>query len=63
MNAFKYSIALFFATIQLNAFADCTQKCEETYEECKAAHDSPNGEKICGSDYHECKTLCATNGE
>jgi hypothetical protein len=63
MNVLKCASVLFFATLHLTVFADCTQKCEEVYEECKAAHDSPNGEKICGSDYYECKTLCATNGE
>lgn len=63
MNISKFFGVLFFVTLPMIIFADCRQKCEETYEECKAEHDSPNSEKVCGSDYRECINLCATDGE
>lgn len=63
MHAMKLFIATAMTTICLSAWADCTQECEDAYEACKAATDSPNGVKICGSDYHKCKTDCAGNGE
>lgn len=44
------------------ALADeCRDACKATYEECKSYNDSPNGEKVCGSDYHECVRQCAEN--
>jgi hypothetical protein len=55
--------ALLTAMAITPAMADCSAECDAAYEECKAATSSPNGEKVCGSDYHECKTQCAESGE
>lgn len=53
---FATALILFFC---LPVLADCIQECDNAYEECKAAHESPNGQKVCGSDYHQCKEQCS----
>lgn len=57
----KFFATLFIVMFCLPALADCAQECEVAYEECKAAHDSPNGQKVCGSDYTDCKYQCANS--
>jgi hypothetical protein len=59
MKILSFFTTILVATFCLPVFADCAQECDKAYEECKAAHDSPNGQKVCGSDYHECKEQCA----
>jgi hypothetical protein len=61
MAFIKFFATLIIALCCMPALADCKEECEATYQECKTAHDSPNGQKICGSDYHECKTKCSDN--
>lgn len=56
---FPAALALCFG---FPVLADCIQECDNAYEECKAAHESPNGQKVCGSDYHECKEQCTESG-
>jgi hypothetical protein len=53
------SALIIFSLISAQAWANCTQQCTDTYEECKASQNSPNGEKVCGSDYHRCSQECA----
>lgn len=62
MKFLDFFAAFLITVFCFPVFADCAQECDKTYEECKAAHDSPNSQKVCGSDYHECKTQCAESG-
>lgn len=62
MNTRKIIAALLLLTASIPALADCKEECKTVFEDCKAENDSPNGEKICGSDYHECVRSCAEQG-
>lgn len=63
MKTLKLLVLLATTTYGVALHADCAQECDDTYAECKAVHNSPNGDKVCGSDYRECKTRCAESGE
>lgn len=63
MEILRFFASLLIVAVCFPVLADCEQECDTTYNECKAAHDSPNGTKVCGSDYNECKSQCAENGK
>jgi hypothetical protein len=63
MKILKFFATLFVVVFCLPVLADCVQECDAAYEECKAAHDSPNGTKVCGGDYTDCKYQCSDNGK
>lgn len=62
MKIVKLFVNLVLAITCASAMADCNQECDAAYAECKAANASPNGEKICSKEHHECRTQCADSG-
>ena len=54
---------LLLTLFSFHCTASCTEECKTAYDECIAEHPSPNGEKICGTDYNDCKMQCVERGE
>lgn len=59
MKKTRLFATLVLAIMSLPTIADCNQECDAAYTECKADNPSPNGEKICSKEHHDCKTECA----
>ena len=43
--------------------ADCSETCQEKFDECMKASHSTGKQKICGEILHDCKLDCKSNGE